>query len=56
MAAVEEDADVPSTGNGSPRPALVTKSAGTEQHENIFLFWPNIVGMSICLSAVLPLD
>lgn len=32
------------TGNGVTRAGSARKEAGNEPYENIYLFWPNIVG------------
>lgn len=40
-------------GNGSAHAAAAAgKAADDEERENIFLFWPNIIGSSLSLSPV----
>ncbi len=34
-------------GNGSAHPDAVAEASGDEERENIFLFWPNLIGSSL---------
>ncbi|KAL1980534.1 hypothetical protein VTN96DRAFT_3979 [Rasamsonia emersonii] len=43
-AAASEDTDASPTGNGSVPTGSPGKKAAEEPHENVFLFWPNIIG------------
>ncbi|KAI1495599.1 CDP-diacylglycerol-inositol 3-phosphatidyltransferase-like protein PIS [Biscogniauxia marginata] len=46
------DTDASSNGNASARPAIPASDANASPSENIFLFWPNIIGYSRIVLAI----